>query len=141
MPRGPIPEAFHELLEGEAFAFVSTLGRNGEPQVNPMWYLWDNGQIVFSFTEGNRKLENLRRDGRIAVAISNPANPYRYLDVRGRVSSIEPDPDETVYLAVTTRYTGGKYSAEPAGTKRYVARVEVERYTCQWDRPVSTVEG
>jgi PPOX class probable F420-dependent enzyme len=139
MPKGPIPPEFHDLLESDAFAFVSTLGKGGEPQVNPVWFIWDGSHILVSLYEKAQKYVNLTRDNRVAVAITHSANPYRYVEVRGRVV-IEPDRDDEVFKTISAKYTGGEYSAEPAGTTRYVGRIEVERYTFQAERPVSTVQ-
>ena len=135
MPKGPIPAAFHDLLESTAFAFVSTLGKAGEPQVNPIWFLWDGEHILLSLMEGKQKYLNLERDPRIAIAIAHPSDPYRYLEVRGRVASIALDKDDVVFEAISTKYTGSTFNLEPPDTRRYVATVEVERHTYQ--EPVS----
>jgi PPOX class probable F420-dependent enzyme len=139
MPKGPIPSEFHDLLDSGAFAFVSTIDKDGEPQVNPVWYIWDGTHILISLYERAQKYVNLKRNNRVAVAIANPANPYRYVEARGHVV-IEPDRDDEVFEAISAKYTGGEYNAEPPGTKRYVGRIEVERYTFQAERPASTVE-
>ncbi len=131
MPRGPIPEAFHDLLESKAFAFVSTLGTGGEPHVNPVWFIWSGSHIQISLMPGTQKHLNLTRDPRIAVAITHPANPYRYLEVRGRIRPTEHDTNDAVFNAISTKYTGGVFSLEEARTDRFVATVEVERYTFQ----------
>ncbi len=131
MPKGPIPISFHDLLESNAFAFVSTLGKGGEPQVSPVWFLWDGVRIQIGLLAGSQRHVNLERDQRIAIAIAHPDNPYRYLEVRGRVGAIEPDIDDTVFTAISTKYTGGPFSLESEGTAHYVATVEVERHTVQ----------
>lgn len=131
MPRGPIPNSFHDLLESQAFAFVSTLGRNGEPQVNPIWFLWDGDRLRLGLVAGRQKYVNLVRDHRIAIAIANPANPYRYLEVRGRVDQIEPDRGDEIMSAISRKYTGQPYAPEPGDGARFVATVTVERYTSQ----------
>lgn len=131
MPRGSIPETFHDLLESKAFAFVSTLGKNGEPQVNPIWFLWTGTEIKIGLMSGTQKYVNLVRDKRIAIAITHPDNPYRYLEVRGHVRPIESDTDDAIFNAISTKYTGGPFSLEDEGTARFVATVEVERYTFQ----------
>ena len=131
MPKGPIPESFHDLLESKAFAFVSTLGKTGEPQVNPVWFIWDGRNIRLSLMDGRQKYVNLKRDGRIAIAIANPRDPYRYLEVRGRVEAIEPDENDEVFSAISTKYTGRPFSLEEEGIARYVATITVERYTFQ----------
>lgn len=131
MPKGPIPSSFHDLLESTAFAFVSTLGKSGEPQVNPIWFLWKDGQIRIGLIEGKQKYVNLRRDNRIAIAIAHPSDPYRYLELRGHVATIEEDEDDAVFNAISIKYTGSHFSLEPEGTRRFVATVEVDRYTYQ----------
>ena len=135
MPKGPIPATFHDLLESTAFAFVSTLGKSGEPQVNPIWFLWDGEHILLSLMEGKQKYLNLERDPRIAIAIAHPSDPYRYLEVRGRVASIALDKGNVVFEAISIKYTGSTFNLEPPDTRRYVATVEVERHTYQ--EPVS----
>ena len=131
MPKGPIPTEFHDLLESRAFAFVSTLGKSGEPQVNPIWFLWDGSQIRFGVLEGRQKYRNLVRDNRIAIAIANPDNPYRYLEVRGRVVNIAPDEDDAVFNAISLKYTGVPFNPDQEPFARFVATVEVERHTFQ----------
>ncbi len=131
MPKGPIPETFDHLLESTAFAFVSTLGKTGEPQVNPVWFLWTGTHIQIGLMPGTQKYVNLVRDDRIAIAIAHPDNPYRYLEVRGRIRPLEPDQDDAVFNAISIKYTGGPFSLEAEGTARFVGTIEVDRYTFQ----------
>jgi PPOX class probable F420-dependent enzyme len=44
--------------------------------------------VVINTAKGRLKDRNMRRDPRVALAVSDPANPYRYLQVRGRVAEI-----------------------------------------------------
>ncbi len=131
MPKGPIPETFNHLLESTAFAFVSTLGKTGAPQVNPIWFIWTGTHIQIGLMPGTQKYVNLVRDDRIAIAIAHPDNPYRYLEVRGQVRPLEPDVDDAVFNAISIKYTGGPFSLEAVGTARFVGTVEVDRYTFQ----------
>lgn len=91
MPAGPVPDAFHDILESKAFAVATTLGSTGEPHVNPIWFLWNGEHILLSLWGNRQKFRNLQRDARIAIAFADPANPYRYLDVRGRVERLDSD--------------------------------------------------
>ncbi|TWF76692.1 PPOX class probable F420-dependent enzyme [Pseudonocardia hierapolitana] len=126
-----IPEVFHDLLRSRAVAFVSTLGRSGAPQVTPLWFLWDGDRVRISLVEGRQKLRNLRRDPRIAVAIADPASPTFYLELRGVVSELVPDPGLELERAIAEKYTGGWEDVEPPGTTRYATSVIVERTTSQ----------
>ncbi len=126
-----IPEVFHELLRSRAVAFVSTIGRSGAPQITPLWFLWDGDRVRISLVEGRQKLRNLRRDPRIAVAIADPARPTFYLELRGSVSELVPDPGLELERAIAEKYTGSWVDVEPPGTARYATSVVVERTTSQ----------
>jgi PPOX class probable F420-dependent enzyme len=126
-----IPEAFHELLSSRAVAFVSTIGRGGEPQVTPQWFLWDGESVRISLVEGRQKLRNLRRDPRIAVAIADPAVPTFYLELRGTVSELVADTGLELERAIAEKYTGSWEDVEPPGAVRYATSVVVERTTSQ----------
>jgi PPOX class probable F420-dependent enzyme len=99
-----VPEEFHELLQSRGVAFVSTIGKRGEPQTTPLWFLWDGERVRTSLVEGRQKLRNLCRDPRISVVIAEPARPTFYLELRGTVSELVPDPE--LERAVAVKYTG-----------------------------------
>src|SRR5690349_18405739 len=99
-----IPADKADLLESKALAHISTIGPNGEPQVNPVWFGWDGEVITFSQTTGRQKYRNVQRDGRVALSIVDPSNDYRYLEVRGTVVRIDPDPDKAFINSMAKKY-------------------------------------
>jgi PPOX class probable F420-dependent enzyme len=127
----PIPSELHPLLESTAVAFVSTIGPRGEPQTTPLWFLWEDGTVRFSLVEGRQKLRNLRRDPRLSVVIANPADPTWYVELRGRVDGLAPDPELDLERRIAEKYTGRHVDVEPPGSLRFAARVVVERITSQ----------
>jgi hypothetical protein len=129
-----IPDEFHPLLDSTALALVSTLGPTGAPQTTPIWFLFDGQHVRFSLVEGRQKLRNLRRDPRVSVVVIDPAQPTRYVELRGTVD-LTPDPDLTLERAVAVKYTGGHVDVEPPGTHRFAARVVVRRTTAQRGHP------
>lgn len=130
-----IPEEFHPLLESTAAAFVSTLGRRGEPQTTPLWFLFRDGRVHVSLVEGRQKLRNLRRDPRISLVVVDPARPTHYVELRGRVDELVPDPGLELERAVAEKYTGAHTDVEPPGTARYATSVLVEKLTAQQGHP------
>jgi PPOX class probable F420-dependent enzyme len=125
-----IPEDFRPLLTSTAVAFVSTLGRQGQPQVTPIWFQFDGATVRFSLVEGRHKLVNLRRDPRVAVLVVDPARPTYYLELRGTVALV-PDPGCELERAVSLKYTGDWSDGETPGTPRFAATVIVDRTTSQ----------
>ncbi len=128
--QSPIPTSTRYLLESTALANVATIGPKGEPQVNPVWFGWDGTYLSFSQTTGRQKYHNLQRDPRIAVSIVDPANPYSYLEIRGRVVRVDPDPNLDFINSMAQKYMGvERYPWHQPGDERVVIVVEPERAT------------
>src|SRR5579884_537351 len=83
-----IPEKYRDLFTKRAFASLGTIMTDGSPQVTPVWVDLEGDQVIVNTAKGRQKDKNMRRDPRVALAIIDPDNPYRYLEVRGRVSEI-----------------------------------------------------
>lgn len=125
-----IPSGYEDLLESTAVANIATIGPQDEPQVNPVWFGWDGEHLRFSQTKTRQKYHNLRRDPRIALSIVDPNNPYRYLEIRGKVVGIEEDPNLDFINAMAKKYLGqDKYPWHHPDDERVVILVEPERTT------------
>jgi PPOX class probable F420-dependent enzyme len=100
MPQ-PTPSASHQdLLDRPLFAHLATIRSDGAPQSGLMWFAWDGERARFSHTRTRQKLRNQAHEPRVSFHLVDPDNPYRTLEVRGRVESIEADPDATFYRSL-----------------------------------------
>lgn len=125
-----VPESHADLLDALTVAHVATIGPDGEPQVNPVWFEWDGTHVCISQTTGRQKYRNLQREPRIALSIVDPENPYRYLEVRGRVAEMEDDSDNAFIDRQAQRYLGEEaYPWHQPGDQRVVVKVLVEHST------------
>ena len=88
MTASKIPEQFLDLFQKRAFASLATLMPDGSPQVTPVWCDFDGTHLLVNSARSRQKDRNMRRDVRVAVAIMDPEDPYRYLGVRGKVVEI-----------------------------------------------------
>lgn len=123
-----VPAEFKDLLESNALANIATIGPKGEPQNNPVWFDWDGSHIMFSQTKGRQKFHNLQREPRVAVSIVDPANPYRYLEVRGKVVRIDEDPENKFIDKMAKKYINqDTYPFHQPGDERVVIVVEPEK--------------
>jgi len=86
-----IPESFKDLFEKKAFAHLATLMKDGSPQVTPVWCDFDGSLVWVNSAKGRVKDKNMRRDERVALAIQDPDNAYRYMEIRGEVAEITED--------------------------------------------------
>lgn len=100
-----IPDSHTDLLTRPLFAHLATVRPGGMPQVNPMWFAWDGTLLRFTSTTTRRKHRNVMAEPRVAVSINDPEHPYRYLEIRGRVERIEPDPTAAFFLELAERYS------------------------------------
>lgn len=129
MPGGPVPETFHPLLRSNTLAFVSTVGPNGGPQVNPVWFIWEGDELLLSVTTAKQKYRNILRNPQIAAAFIESGTPQRYLEIRGHVVAIEDDLDHAFINRVSCKYTGADYAYAEPGEHRLVLHVAIEGYT------------
>lgn len=123
----------HEALlswEMKAFGHVATIGPDGEPQNNPVWFDWDGQYLSFSQTTTRQKLRNIEREPRVAISILDPDNGYRYLEIRGQVVRVDPDPDKAFIDRMAQKYLGQeKYPWNRPGDERVIVVVEPQHTT------------
>jgi PPOX class probable F420-dependent enzyme len=84
-----VPAGYHDLLSAKkALASLATIMPDGSPQVTPVWFDYTNGLIRVNTAKGRTKARNLKEGSRVALAILDPDNGYRYVQVRGKVISV-----------------------------------------------------
>jgi PPOX class probable F420-dependent enzyme len=88
-----IAVSHRDILESTALAYLATIGPKGEPQVSAVWFTWDGTHLYFAFSKKRQKYRNVLREPRVAIAISDPADPYRALEIRGVMARIDEDRD------------------------------------------------
>jgi PPOX class probable F420-dependent enzyme len=102
------PDSYRDLLQRPLFAHFATVASDGSPRVNPMWFLWDDADGVLKLTHTNQRhnYRYLQRNPRVALSIIDPDNGYRYIQLRGEIESVEPDPTGGFYNTLQQRYRG-----------------------------------
>jgi len=129
MPEG-IPEQFRDLLQKRAFANLATLMPDGRPQVTPVWFDYDGKYFIVNTAKGRMKDRNMRREPRVSLAIMDPDNPYRYLEVRGRVAEVAENGAADHIDKLARKYLGvDKYPYAQPGEQRVMFKIEPERFS------------
>ena len=122
-----IPEKYRDLFNKRAFASLATLMPNGDVQVTPVWVDAENGNVIFNSARGRVKDKNVRRDPRVTLTLIDPDNPYRYLEVRGRVVDITEKGADQHIDKLAKKYLGvDKYPYRQPGEVRVLYRVKPE---------------
>jgi PPOX class probable F420-dependent enzyme len=126
-----IPDNFLDLLSAKkAFANIATVMKDGSPQVTPVWFDFTDGKIRVNTARGRVKARTLRPGARVAMAIIDPDNPYRYLQVRGRVLNVTEDGADAHIDSLAKKYLGqDKYPFRQPGEVR--VKFEIEPISAQ----------
>ena len=123
-----IPDNYLDLLrQKKAFASLATVMTNGSPQVTPVWFDYHGGNIRVNTAKGRVKSRTLKSGAPVALAIMDPDNPYRYIQIRGRVSgAVEAGADAHIDL-LAKKYLGKEtYPFRQAGEVRIMYEIEPE---------------
>jgi PPOX class probable F420-dependent enzyme len=122
-----IPEKYADLLVKPAFASLVTLMQDGSPQVSPVWIDRDGDFLVINSAKGRVKDRNMRRDPRVAVSILDPENPYRYMEIRGRVVEITEGGADAHIDRMAKKYLGkDRYPWRKSDEVRVLYKVKPE---------------
>ena len=125
-----IPEKYRDLFNKRAFASLATLMPDGRPQVTPVWVDLEGDYVFFNSAKGRQKDRNVRRDPRVALAIIDPDNPYRYMEIRGRVGEITEEGADAHIDKLAKKYLGvDKYPYRQPSEKRVIYKILPEHIT------------
>ena len=125
-----LPESHSDLLRDEtrAFAYLATRMPDDSPQVTPVWFNTEEGAILVNSAKGRVKDKNMRRHSEVALCIQDPANPYRYLQLRGQVVEISEKGANAHIDALAGKYTGNfTYQNHQPGVKRVIYKIIPEK--------------
>lgn len=124
----------HELLEKPNYAIVSTLNQDGSIHNTIVWVSAEDGdRVAVNSAVGRLWPTNLQRDPRVNVLVEEKGNPYHFVEIRGRASVSDDDPDEHIN-ALAKKYTGeDEYPYRQPGEQRikFVIEPEHVRYVNQ----------
>src|SRR2546429_3855344 len=111
-----------------AFGNLGTLMKDGSPQVTPIWVDYDGKFVRFNSAKGRVKDKNIRRDPRVSISLQDPANPYRYLEIRGKVVEITENGADDHINKLSKKYLGNPvYPFRKPGEVRVTYKIEPEK--------------
>ena len=96
--------------------------------MSPVWVDWDGAHVRFNSARGRAKVKQVARDPRVTLSIADPDNPYRYVEVRGRVVETTEQGADAHIDALAKKYLGkDRYPFRQPGEVRVVFKVLPER--------------
>jgi PPOX class probable F420-dependent enzyme len=127
-----LTDAQKKFLTDKNFGHIATLNKDGSPQVTPVWVEFDGTHVIVNSEMKRRKGRNLKRDPRVSLSIQDGANPYQYIEIRGRVTQITDKGGAEGIDRLAKKYMGvDKYPLNVPGDVRVVIRIVPEHVAGQ----------
>jgi PPOX class probable F420-dependent enzyme len=122
-----IPPDLVDLLERPIFGSLGTVRPDNTVQVNPMWFDFDGEQVRFTHTTKRAKYRNLLHNPTMSLMVFDPEKPVRYLELRGSLVEIVPDPEGSFYVHLGNRYGNPNQQPPPDKADRVILVMGVDR--------------
>jgi PPOX class probable F420-dependent enzyme len=121
-----IPQSHLDLFgDKKAFAALATVMPDGSPQVTPVWFDYVGGVVRVNTARGRVKDRNMTLNARVALSILDPENPYRHVQIRGRVSNVTEEGADAHIDSLAKKYMGlDKYPLRREGEVRVIYTIE-----------------
>jgi PPOX class probable F420-dependent enzyme len=121
-----IPESYLDVLRTKkAFANLATVMPDGSPQVTPVWFDFTGEKVRVNSARGRVKVRNMKQGSKVALAIMDPDDPYRYIQIRGRVTRVTEQGADAHIDSLAKKYLGqDKYPFRRPGEVRVLYEIE-----------------
>lgn len=122
-----LSDAHRKLLDGKNFAFLATIGEDGEPQNTPVWIEYDGTNVSFNTEESRAKVKHMRANPLVAICVMNAENPYEYVEIRGNVVEMTRNGADEQINRLSHLYLGKDYPFNKPGDVRLTVNVAPEK--------------
>ena len=138
-----IPPDYLNLLQKKTtFANLATIMPDGTPQATPVWFDYTNGKIRVNSAKGRVKTRNMQEGAPVALSILDPDNPYRYIQIRGRVGHVTEEGASAHIDSLAKKYLGkDKYPYSQPGEVRVTFEIEPGKVQVMADPRSCLVRG
>jgi PPOX class probable F420-dependent enzyme len=124
-----IPDDLADLLERPLYGSLGTVRPDGTVQVNPMWFEYDGEAIRFTHTTFRAKYRNLQQNPSMSLLVTDPEIPQRYLEVRGALAQVIPDPEGAFFVRLGQRYGDPDQQPPPDRADRVILVMSITKTT------------
>ena len=130
-----IPQSVREQIEKGPLAHLTTLNRDGSPQVTLIWVGIEDDEFVIAHLALHQKIKNIRRDPRVALSLicdgTSPQGMREYIVVYGNARITEGGA-VPLLQRLAPLYLGPKADFPPASMRNipgYITRIVPERFS------------
>ena len=113
-----------KILEGKNFATLATINSDGSPQVSVVWIDYKDNHILINTAKNRIKTNNMERDPRVSISVTDAQNPYYQITFKGIVKNIsESNADDHIHSLAKKYLNQDKY---PISDKEIRVIVSIE---------------
>jgi PPOX class probable F420-dependent enzyme len=130
-----IPQSLREVIEKGPYAHLTTLNRDGSPQVTVVWVGIEGDEFVMGHLAVHQKVKNIRRDPRVALSLlsdkTNAQGLREYAVAYGNARVTEGGAVALLHRLAPI-YLGPKADYPPPSMQNiagYVTRIALARFT------------
>jgi PPOX class probable F420-dependent enzyme len=101
------------LSAGTRTGMLGYVAPDGRPLVAPVWFIVDNGELVFNTGRDTAKGRALARDSRVVICVDDPHPPYSFVQVQG-TAYVKDGAEDLLEIAtrIGRRYMGAHRAKE-----------------------------
>ena len=127
-----LSEKARKLIGRPVLASLATVNPDGSPQATPLWVDLDGDDVRFNTAQHRKKARNLTRNGRVAVTVIDPDDPYNVVAFEGTVVDVTTEGADDHIDSLAHKYLGvDSYPNRREGEVRITVRVRTDRILMQ----------
>jgi PPOX class probable F420-dependent enzyme len=100
----PFGERVLSRLRDERIIWLTTVGADGTPQPNPVWFLWDNESVLVYSLPNAARIRNIERNPRVALNFDGNGQGGDIIVIAGETRISHDDPPADQLAAYTEKY-------------------------------------
>jgi PPOX class probable F420-dependent enzyme len=118
-----LSDPVRRFLDANRFVTIASIDPDGSPHQAVLWYRLDGDEIVLNSAVGRRWPSNLRRDPRISLSVTDEADGYRWVGLRGEARVVADQATAQADIAEMAR----RYHADDPQEAERLIRDRFER--------------
>ena len=122
-----LTDAQREFLAQPFVGVVTDLRPDGSPHSTPVWVDVDDDGVSFNTAHGRAKPTYIAHDGRVALTVVDPEDPYRWLSVSGTATLVDEGADDQIDRLAKKYIGNDTYPFRAPGERRASVRIAVEK--------------
>jgi len=141
------PQEIEDFLSAGHTARIATVKPDNSPHVTPVWYLWENNQLLMAIPKDSVKARNIRQNNKVAVTIDTDKAPIKAVIIEGtaKIAELTDDIERKIDRRMAAKYVKPEYLDEyiewfsAQGIEYIYIRIRPEKII-SWDSSKDPIE-